>query len=105
MTADVTITTASATNVLAIPARALLGTTGAYRVRVLNADGSVTTKDVTVGLVTDSLVEIKSGLQAGDRVITGTSSSQNSNGGPTNQGGGRFFGGPGGGGTVQVVKP
>ena len=107
MTADVTITTASATGVLSIPARALLGTTGAYRVRVLAADGTVTPTDVTVGLVTDSLVEIKSGLQAGDRVITGTSSSQNgANGGGggtviTNGkgfpgGGGGTFRGPGG---------
>jgi len=103
MTADVTITTASATGVLAIPARALLGTAAAYRVRVLNADGSVATRDVTVGLVTDTLVEIKSGLQAGDRVITGTSSAQNgaTNGGTVTNGrgfpgGGVQFRGPGG---------
>jgi macrolide-specific efflux system membrane fusion protein len=101
MTADVTITTASATGVLSIPARALLGTTGAYRVRVLAADGTVTPTDVTVGLITDSLVEIKSGLQAGDRVITGTSSSQNGANG-ANGGGGTIItngkGFPGGGG-------
>jgi len=99
MTADVTITTASATGVLSIPARALLGTTGAYRVRVLAADGTVTPTDVTVGLITDSLVEIKSGLQAGDRVITGTSTAQNgaNGGGGTVITNGRGFPGGGGG--------
>jgi len=103
MTADVTITTASATGVLAIPARALLGTTGAYRVRILNADNSVTVKDVTVGLITDTLVEIKSGLSAGDRVITGTASAQNGNGngGTITNGRGTF----GGGGGVQFRGP
>jgi len=99
MTADVTITTASATGVLAIPARALQGTTGAYRVRVLAADGTVSVRDVTVGLITSSLAEIKSGLQAGDTVITGTSSSQNSVNG--SNGGGRVFG-PGGGGPTTI---
>ena len=98
MTADVTITTASATGVLAIPARALQGTAGAYRVRLLAADGSVSVRDVTVGLITSSLVEIKSGLAAGDTVITGTSSAQN-NSNANGGGGGRVFG-PGGGPTV-----
>jgi macrolide-specific efflux system membrane fusion protein len=102
MTADVTITTASATGVLAIPARALQGTTGAYRVRVLAADGTVSARDVTVGLITSSLVEIKSGLSAGDTVITGTSSSQNSVNG--NGGGGRVFGPGGGGGPTTIIK-
>jgi RND family efflux transporter MFP subunit len=100
MSADVTITTASASGVLAIPSRALQGTAEAYRVRVLHTDGSVTTANVEVGLITDSLAEIKSGLQAGDTVITGTSSSQNSNSTTTNGRGG--FQGPGGG--VQVFK-
>jgi macrolide-specific efflux system membrane fusion protein len=100
MSADVTITTASAPGVLAIPARALQGSLGAYRVRILAADGTVSTRDVTVGLITSSLVEIKSGLQAGDQVITGTSSSQNS----TTNSNGRNFPGTGPGGGVQVIK-
>jgi macrolide-specific efflux system membrane fusion protein len=103
MSADVTITTASATAVLAIPARALSGTTGAYRVRVLAADGTVSTKAVTVGLITASLVEITSGLQAGDRVITGTSTQQST----TNRTGGGTNGAiPGaGGGNFRVTTP
>jgi len=92
MSADVTIVAASATNVLSIPSRALSGTSGAYTVRVVAADGTVSVRDVEVGLVTSSLAEIKSGLQQGERVVTGTSSSQNST---TTVGGGGAF--PGGG--------
>lgn len=93
MSADVTITAASATGVLSIPSRALSGTAGAYTVRVVADDGSVSTRSVEVGLVTASLAEIKSGLQAGDRVVTGTSSAQNA--ATTTGGGGGVF--PGGG--------
>lgn len=103
MSAEVTITTASATGVLAIPARALNGTAGAYRVRVLAGDGTVTTKDVTVGLITSSLVEIKSGLQAGDVVITGTSTQQSTTNNPKGAGGTGAF--PAGGGNFRVVTP
>jgi len=85
MSADISIVAASASNVLAIPSRALSGSAGAYTVRVVAADGTVSVRDVEVGLVTSSLAEIKSGLQEGERVVTGTSSSQNSSttvGGP-----------------------
>jgi macrolide-specific efflux system membrane fusion protein len=94
MSASVTITTASASNVLAVPSRALVGTAGNYSVRILNADNTVTVKPVEVGLVTSTLAEIKSGIQAGDRVITGTSAQQNST---TTTNSGRFGGGLGGG--------
>jgi hypothetical protein len=99
MTADITITTASATNVLTVPAAALVGTTGNYAVRVLGADGQPQVKQVDVGLVTSSLAEIKSGLDQGEAVITGTASDRTqttvTNGfGP---GGGTFIGGGGGG--------
>jgi len=76
MSASVTITTASATDALAIPSRALTGTAGGYSVRILNADGSVTVAPVQVGLVTSTLAQITSGIQAGDKVITGTSSQE-----------------------------
>lgn len=99
MSADVSVVTATATGVLAIPSRALSGTAGSYTVRVVAADGSVETRDVTVGLVTSSLAEIKSGLQAGERVVTGTSSTQQTTN-ATGRGG--FFGGAGGG---TVVAP
>lgn len=89
MSADITIVAASATNVLAIPSRALAGNAGSYTVRVVAADGSVSARTVEVGLVTSSLAEVRSGLQAGDQVVTGTSSDQDA----VNLGGG--FGGGG----------
>lgn len=101
MSADVTITTATAPGVLAIPSRALTGSAGSYRVRVLASDGTVAVRDVTVGLITSSLVEIKSGLQAGETVITGTSSTQTTT--TRNQGG--FGGGGANGPGVQVIRP
>lgn len=99
MTADVTITTASATGVLAVPAAALRGATDNYTVLVMSATGTPEAKAVTVGLVTSSLVEIKTGLAAGDVVITGTSSTQRTTTGTGAGGGGAgTFVVPGGGG-------
>ena len=93
MSADITIVATSATGVLAIPSRALSGAAPNYTVRIVAADGAVSTRSITVGLVTSSLAEVKSGLQAGDLVVTGTSSTQNAlaNGGTV--GGGAFPGG------------
>jgi len=97
MTADVTITTASASGVLAVPAAALRGSEGNYTVLVMSATGTPESKPVTVGLITSSLVEIKSGLSAGDVVVTGTSSTQRTTTG-TGGGGSGTFVVPGGGG-------
>jgi macrolide-specific efflux system membrane fusion protein len=96
MTADVTVTTASASGVLAVPAAAIRGTSGNYTVLVLTAAGTPESRPVTVGLMTSSLVEIKSGLNAGEVVITGTSTPQRAGTTTTAPGGG--FGVPGGGG-------
>jgi macrolide-specific efflux system membrane fusion protein len=105
MTADVTITTASAANVLTVPSEALAGTAGNYTVRILGANGQPEARQVTVGLVTSTLAEIKTGLTAGETVITGTTAARNATTTTTtNQGGGNFRGnfgggvGPGGGG-------
>ena len=101
MTADITIVTASANNVLTIPSEALRGSVGYYSVQVLGADGKPTSTAVTVGLITSSSAEIKSGLSAGDVVVTGTASSLTSTSGTSTTGGGRFGGAgvgiPGGG--------
>ena len=98
MSADITIVAASVSDVVAIPSRALAGNAGSYTVRVVAADGSVSTRNVVVGLVTSSLAEVKSGLQAGELVVTGTSSDQDA---VTN-----FGGGFGGGGTIRgQVRP
>ena len=93
MTADITIVTASASNVLTIPAEALRGTAGDYRVQVMSADGTPTVKPVEVGLVTSTSAEIKSGLAAGDIVITGTTADRIAT--STNNGNSRGFGGGG----------
>lgn len=101
MSADVTIVTDSANDVLTIPSRALSGGGNNYSVRVVGADGSVQTRAVTVGLITDSLAEITSGLASGDAVVTGTSSTQTLGGGGNGGiGGGGFQGGPPGGGII-----
>jgi macrolide-specific efflux system membrane fusion protein len=96
MTADITITTASVTGVLTVPAAALTGTAGSYAVRVLGADGNPEVRPVDVGLVTSTLAEIKSGLAAGDTVITGTASDRTTTTTTGGFGGGGTFGGPGG---------
>jgi membrane fusion protein, macrolide-specific efflux system len=101
MTADVTITTASATNVLAVPAAALRGSADNYTVLVMGAAGTPEARPVTVGLITSSLVEIKSGLSAGDVVVTGTNSTQRTTTGTGIGGGGGFNVTGGGGGTFR----
>jgi len=93
MSADVTITTATAEGVLTVPTAALQGTEGNYRVRTLAVDGTVTAVPVEVGLATASLAEITSGLSAGTTVVTGTASDLAGTS-TTGTGG---FGGPGGG--------
>jgi multidrug efflux pump subunit AcrA (membrane-fusion protein) len=94
MTANVTITTASVSNVLTIPSEALAGTAGNYTVRTLSAAGVPVSRPVTVGLVTSTVAEIKAGLSAGDAVVTGTTAARNAATTTTTQGGG--FGGRGG---------
>jgi hypothetical protein len=92
MSAKATVTIAQATNVLAVPAVALNGNALGYTVLVVGSDGSAESRDVTVGLVTSTEAEIKSGLQAGDSVAIGTVAQQNAT---TTGGGGGLF--PGGG--------
>ena len=65
MTANVTVTD-QATGVISVPASALRGANGSYRVLVMGADGVPVSRDVTVGLVTSQAAEIKSGLKAGE---------------------------------------
>ena len=98
MTADVTITVASASNVLTVPASALRGSNGNYSVLILGADGTPTAQPVEVGLVTNTTAEIKSGLNEGQEVVTGVANAQTGN--PTVTNGGFGGGGiaiPGGG--------
>jgi RND family efflux transporter MFP subunit len=97
MSAQVAVTLAEADNVVAVPSIALVGSSGNYSVRVIDSAGAVTDQPVTVGLVTASLAEIQSGINVGDTVVTGTTSSLNSTSSNTNTfnlgGGGAFPGG------------
>jgi len=87
MSATVTVTTASVDNVLRVPATALQGSASAgYTVLVMNADGTTTTKSVTVGLVTTSWAQIDSGLSAGESVVTGTTAPRTGTSTTTNSG-------------------
>jgi RND family efflux transporter MFP subunit len=110
MSADVTITTATADGVLTVPTAALQGTEGNYRVRTLAGDGTVTAVPVEIGLTTASLAEITSGLSAGTTVVTGTASdlagrSTTGTGGFVVPGGGGFAPNGGGGGGNGGVQP
>ena len=93
MSADVSITIASATNVVTVPSAALQDTSGDYAVMTLGADGNPQRVPVDVGLVTNATAEIKSGLEAGTAVVIGTTADLVG----TDQGDGRGgFGMPGG---------
>ena len=105
MSTEVTITIASAQDVLTIPSAALLGSDGDYRVRTLGTDGNPVVTPVNVGLVTSTTAEITDGLTEGTAVITGTAADL---AGTTTTGG---FGGagavgiPGGGPVVREFAP
>jgi macrolide-specific efflux system membrane fusion protein len=101
--ASVTVTTASATNVLAVPTSAVTTDAQGESTLKLVKDGKSTARTVQIGIKGDTYTEIKSGLSVGDVVELGaTSTSSNSNrqdvlvgGGPKVSGGGpvKGFGG------------
>jgi multidrug resistance efflux pump len=95
MTADIGVTTAEADGVVAVPAIALTGSAGNYAVRVVDSSGATETRSVEVGLTSSSLAEIRSGVQAGETVVIGTTSTRNTT--TTTLGGGGGIAIPGGG--------
>ena len=97
MSASVSVTIQEASNVIAVPSTALVGSGGQYEVRMLDSTGAVQLVPVTVGLVTSSLAEIQSGLTAGDQVVVGTTAART---GTTTTGGGGAGGLLGGGGGI-----
>jgi hypothetical protein len=106
MTADVDITTASAESVLAVPVTAIGGEAGAYTVQVLDAPDRVRTVPVEVGLFTATLAEIRSGIDAGMVVVTGTATARDLvTTFPTGPGGGTGGGGAGTGGGSGSGSP
>jgi multidrug efflux pump subunit AcrA (membrane-fusion protein) len=71
MNASVTITCSQASNVLLAPAQAVYHLAGQPEyVYVLNAQGKPEKRPVVVGQTTATVAEIRSGLQAGEEVIT-----------------------------------
>lgn len=79
MTAEVHIVIAEASGVLTIPATALgrRDKEGRYSVKVLAADGQTVARKITVGLNDKSTVEVLSGLEQGEKVVTGQLSAKN----------------------------
>lgn len=78
MTANVIITTAQRLGVLAVPSRAIIDKNGSGKyVKTLGADNVVIEKQVTVGLSGDEgMVEIVSGLNVGEKVVTYTNTTK-----------------------------
>ncbi|MBJ9592902.1 efflux RND transporter periplasmic adaptor subunit [Burkholderia seminalis] len=76
MTAQVSVVLARARHVAVLPVAALTAPPrdGRATVRVLAADGNVTSRIVRTGIANDTVVQIVSGLGAGDRVVVGQSS-------------------------------
>ncbi|PIT90101.1 hypothetical protein COU23_00295 [Candidatus Kuenenbacteria bacterium CG10_big_fil_rev_8_21_14_0_10_36_11] len=70
MTANLTIYTDSRDNVLVVPSRAVKSRDGEKYVEILTAEKNVTQKTVTVGLKGNEGIEILSGLNEGEEVIT-----------------------------------
>jgi RND family efflux transporter MFP subunit len=99
MSAQVSVTTAQASAVLAVPTAALQSLAEGYAVDVLGPDGTPRSQLVTVGLITSSFSEIQAGLAEGDRVVVGTASQRQTGlpGAFPGGGGGVRFGGGGGG--------
>jgi RND family efflux transporter MFP subunit len=77
MSASVNIILETKTDVLTVPNTALVENSGEYNVQILQ-NGKVVNVPVKVGISSDSLTEIVSGLKEGDEVITGTVSSASS---------------------------
>jgi macrolide-specific efflux system membrane fusion protein len=90
MTAEVHVVLAEAHNVLTIPSVALgpKGTDGLNTVQVVQANGSLQTKKVLVGVNDNFTAEIKSGLKAGDRVVIGQANGTAATAAPASGGGG-----------------
>src|SRR5262249_29921033 len=65
-----TIVVATRPNALAVPLAALVPEGDGFKVFVVDSSGRALSHAVVVGARTDSTAEIKSGLAAGDRVVT-----------------------------------
>jgi RND family efflux transporter MFP subunit len=71
MYANTTLELERRNNVLTIPIQAVMGNGGQSSVLVVDSQNHVQLRNVTLGLRGSALVEVASGLSAGERVITG----------------------------------
>ncbi len=70
MTAEVTIKLAEADNALVIPLSAIADQKdGKASVQVLGGDNAVSTRSIETGIADGAMIEVKSGLQEGERVV------------------------------------
>ncbi|MDO4450423.1 MAG: efflux RND transporter periplasmic adaptor subunit [Moraxella sp.] len=76
MTAQVNIITDAVKDVLTIPSSALKNENGKYSVRVVGKDGIAKPVEVQIGLNNRVNVEIKSGLNVGDKIVIGEATPQ-----------------------------
>jgi membrane fusion protein, macrolide-specific efflux system len=100
MTGQVSVSVVDLRNVVIVPTAAVGGTADNPTVQVMN-DGRPVDVPVVVGLATSTGVQIVTGIQPGQTVITGLVSSGGATATTTGQGGfpgGGFFGGGRGGG-------
>lgn len=97
-TATVRVTTASAENVLYVPAAAVR-TAGGQSTVTVQQGGKQVAKQVQIGVSGDQGTEIKSGLNEGDEVVITTTTSSSGTSGSSGgfPGGGGIGGAPGGG--------
>lgn len=76
MTARVTIETNSRDNVIAVPVRYVQEQNKKKIVNVLMADNKVAVREVTTGLTTDEYVEILTGLNEGEKILSPSTTKQ-----------------------------
>ncbi len=70
MFARIRLDTVAYADRVAIPEEAVTAIRGSSYVYILNADGTVSRREVAVGVTVDGLTEIVSGIEAGDAVVT-----------------------------------
>jgi multidrug efflux pump subunit AcrA (membrane-fusion protein) len=63
-------------NVLAVPVAAVLESGGAQEVRIVDDNGKIARREVTIGLIDDDFVEITDGLNGDELVIVSVESDQ-----------------------------
>jgi macrolide-specific efflux system membrane fusion protein len=97
LSASIQVVTGSASGALSVPTAAVTGTGASRTVLVVNADGSTTRTDVTVGVEGDTVDQITSGLTEGQQVQIPTVASSGNGGFPGGGFPGGFGGGAGGG--------